>query len=136
MQTAAVYTYTLFLILLSSRHTHWSFTYFLVICQMVEADDYLGGNPVQHRQVQGCESPKFQGYFESLRYLDGGVASGFNHVEPTVETPLLFRVKSTGKQILMTQVPLEKSSLNEGDSFILYGDKANVWCWNGKDVSR
>jgi len=99
--------------------------------KMVEADDYLKGAPVQHRQVQGCESGQFQGYFESLQYLDGGVESGFNHVEPTVEKPLLFRVKSTGKQILMTQMPLSKSSLNEGDSFILYGDKANVWCWNG-----
>jgi len=104
--------------------------------KMVEADEYLGGVPVQHRQVQGAESGQFQGYFDSLTYHDGGVESGFNHVEPTVEKPLLFRVKSSGKQILMTQMALSKSSLNEGDSFILYGDKAHVWCWNGSAVSQ
>jgi len=102
--------------------------------KMVEADDYLGGVPVQHRQVQGNESSQFQGYFGSLQYLEGGVESGFNHVEATPEKPLLFRVKSSGKKILMTQMAMSKSSLNEGDSFILFGGKANVWCWNGKDA--
>jgi len=103
--------------------------------KMVEADEYLKGVPVQHRQVQGKESKKFQSYFGSLQYFDGGVESGFRHVEPTVEKPILFRVKSSGKQILMTQMAMSKSSLNEGDSFILCADKAHVWCWNGKDVS-
>ncbi|CAJ1932161.1 unnamed protein product [Cylindrotheca closterium] len=101
--------------------------------KMVEADDFLGGALVQHRQIQGKESEEFRSYFDSLRYHDGGVESGFNHVEPTVEKPVLFRVKASGKQIAMTQMPLSKSSLNEGDSFILYGGKDHVWCWNGKD---
>jgi len=101
---------------------------------MVEADEYLKGVPVQHRQVQGKESKQFQGYFEALQYFDGGVETGFKHVEPTVEKPILFRVKSSGKKILMTQMDMSKSSLNDGDSFILYGDKAHVWCWNGKDA--
>eukprot|EP00980_Cylindrotheca_fusiformis_P013221 scaffold3359_cov123-Cylindrotheca_fusiformis.AAC.25 len=102
--------------------------------KMVEADEYLGGAPVEHRQVQGKESEEFQALFESLKYLDGGVETGFNHVEPTVEEPHLYRVTSSGKQIQMTQVPLSKNSLNEGDSFILYGGKENVWCWNGKEA--
>lgn len=102
--------------------------------KMVEADDFLGGAPVQHRQVQGKEAKKFQSLFESLQYMDGGVETGFNHVEPTVEEPVLFRVKSSGKNMLMTQMPMSKSSLNEGDSFILFGGKANVWCWNGKEA--
>jgi len=102
--------------------------------KMVEADEYLKGVPVQHRQVQGKESKQFQGYFEALQYFDGGVETGFKHVEPTVEKPILFRVKSSGKKILMTQMDMSKSSLNDGDSFILYGDKAHVWCWNGKDA--
>lgn len=102
--------------------------------KMVEADDFLGGAPVQHRQVEGKESKQFRDYFESLTYLDGGVETGFHHVEPTPEKPILFRVKSSGKQILLTQMPMSKSSLNEGDSFILYGGKAHVWCWNGKNA--
>eukprot|EP00980_Cylindrotheca_fusiformis_P013223 scaffold3359_cov123-Cylindrotheca_fusiformis.AAC.27 len=101
--------------------------------KMVEADDYLGGIPVEHRQVEGRESAEFQSLFDGLKYLEGGVESGFNHVEPTVEKPMLFRVKSSGKQILMTQMPVSKSSLNEGDSFILSVGKDTVWCWNGKD---
>ena len=102
--------------------------------KMVEADDFLDGVPIQHRQVEGKESSKFKGYFDSLQYLEGGVATGFNHVEPTVEKPILYRVKSSGKKMTLSQMAMSKSSLNEGDSFILYGGKANVWCWNGKEV--
>ena len=74
--------------------------------KMVEADDYLGGVPVQHRQVEGKESAKFKHYFKSLHYLDGGVESGFNHVEPTVEKPILYRVKSSGKSMVLSQMPM------------------------------
>jgi gelsolin len=99
--------------------------------KMVEADDFLGGIPVQHRQVQGHESEKFKGYFEFLEYLDGGIESGFNHVEPTPENPFLFRVKGTRKKMTLTQVALSKNSLNDGDSFILTKGKGTVWCWHG-----
>lgn len=102
--------------------------------KMVEADDFLGGVPVQHRQVQGHEAEDFLSYFDALEYLDGGVKSGFNHVEPDVENPVLFRIKGKKKKRTLTQVPMTKSSLNEGDSFILFGGKANVWCWHGSSV--
>lgn len=106
--------------------------------KMVEADNYLGGIPVQHRQVEGHESEAFHSYFSEhpLEYLEGGVESGFRHVEPTPEKPFLFRVKGTRKKMSLSQMPMRKTSLNEGDSFILYGGKARVWCWHGKHVSR
>jgi len=100
--------------------------------KMVEADDFLGGVPVQHRQVQGHETDQFLAYFDVVEYLDGGIESGFNHVEPDIENPVLFRVKGSKKKRTLTQVSLSKSSLNEGDSFILFAGKANVWCWHGQ----
>ena len=102
--------------------------------KMVEADEYLGGLPVQHRQIQGHETDQFHSYFETLEYLEGGIASGFNHVEPNIEHPALFRVKGNRTKRTLTQMPLSKSSLNEGDSFILHAGKANVWCWHGQKV--
>jgi len=92
---------------------------------------YPSGVPVQHRQVQGHESTKFRSYFDSIEYLDGGIASGFHHVEPTLERPFLFRVKGTHRKMTLTQVPLRMTALNAGDSFILYATKAVVWCWHG-----
>ncbi|KAL3905822.1 MAG: hypothetical protein SGARI_004276 [Bacillariaceae sp.] len=82
--------------------------------KMVEADEYLGGTPVQHRQVEGKESLDFAQYFQTLEYLNGGVASGFNKVEPTVDKPLFFCVKGThAKTLKMMQArPIEKASSN------------------------
>jgi gelsolin len=106
--------------------------------KMVEADDYLGGTPIQHRQIQGHEDDTFKSYFEVMEYLEGGIESGFRHVEPDMEHPVLFRVtggRNRGVKTTMTLtqiLPLSKSSLNEGDSFILTCGKAKVWCWHGK----
>ena len=46
-------------------------------------DEVAGGAAVQHREVQGHESKAFISLFKKgLIYEEGGVASGFNHVEP------------------------------------------------------
>ena len=63
----------------------------------------------------------FSSYFRAtggVQYLEGGVASGFNHVERDVYEPALLHIK--GKRNTRTkQVPVHVSSLNEGDAFIL-----------------
>lgn len=103
---------------------------------MVEADEFLGGAAVQHRQVQGHESALFQSYFEyDLTYMEGGTETGFNVVEPTKDVPHMYRVKGTEKGMSLTQVPLSKSSLCAGDSFILIANKATVWLWNGESAN-
>lgn len=32
---------------------------------VTQMDEHLGGSPVQHREVQGSESPRFRGYFKN-----------------------------------------------------------------------
>lgn len=104
--------------------------------KMVEADDFLGGAAVQHRQVQGHESPLFQSYFDyALTFVEGGAETGFNIVEPTKDVPHLYRVKGTQKGMSLTQMELSKSSLSAGDSFILVANKCLVWLWNGESAN-
>jgi gelsolin len=85
----------------------------------VELDDLLGGAPIQHREVQEYESDQFLTYFNNqIKIMDGGVDSGFKHVEPEKYVPRLLHVKGKRK-IRVSQVPMEKASLNSGDVFIL-----------------
>lgn len=100
--------------------------------KMVEADESLGGVAIQHREVQGSESSLFRSYFDRLTYLEGGAESGFNHVEPSVATPHLYRIKGTNHGMSLQQVPVEKSSLNKGDSFVLFAGNNAVWVWHGE----
>ncbi|KAG5856632.1 adseverin [Anguilla anguilla] len=96
----------------------------------VQMDDYLGGKPVQYREVQGAESTSFTGYFKGgIKYKAGGVASGFHHVitnDLTAER--LFHIK--GRRVVRaTEVPLAWSSFNKGDCFIVdLGAVIYQWC--------
>ena len=87
----------------------------------VELDTYLGGGPVQHREVADHESDQFLSYFKDfggVRILSGGVASGFNIVKPEEYRPRLLWLKGR-KHIRVKEVPAEAASLNSGDVFIL-----------------
>jgi len=85
----------------------------------VELDDYLGGGPIQHREVQGHESQLFQSYFpKGIRILNGGVDTGFNKVKPKEYKPRLLQIKGR-KRVRLVEVPLDAKSVNSGDVFVL-----------------
>ncbi|XP_023703559.1 gelsolin, cytoplasmic isoform X2 [Cryptotermes secundus] len=89
----------------------------------VELDDSLGGAPVQHREVQEHESQLFLSHFKSgIRYLPGGVASGFHHVDPDAVEKKLFQVKGK-RNVRVRQVNLSAAAMNKGDCFILDAGK-------------
>jgi len=96
----------------------------------VELDDLLGGAPVQHREVQGHESDLFLKYFKNqIKLLSGGVESGFKHVKPEEYKPRLLHLKGK-KKVRMTQVEMDKCSLNSGDCFVL-DNGLTIYQWNG-----
>ncbi|KAG8934772.1 hypothetical protein FRC01_000453 [Tulasnella sp. 417] len=107
-----------------------------------ELDDVLHGTPVQYREVMGHESTRFRSHFKRFVVLNGGVSTGFHHVEepPIDETPRLYRVHaetapSAGASpvkspILVRQVNLKlPNPIESGDVYIL--DKGSeVWQLN------
>jgi len=96
----------------------------------VELDTLLGGEPVQHREVQGYESKLFLSYFTpGPMIMHGGIESGFRHVKPEEYRPRLLHIKGR-KYVRVREVPMKASSLNGGDIFILdLGLK--IYQWNG-----
>jgi len=89
----------------------------------VELDDKLGGSPTQHRELQEAESQRFLSYFKAgLKYLPGGVKSGFTKFDPEEVEKRMFRVKGK-RNVQIKEVPLDISSMNKGDCFILDGGK-------------
>ncbi|XP_032360262.1 villin-1 isoform X2 [Etheostoma spectabile] len=103
---------------------------------VTKLDEHLGGSPVQHREVQGNESPLFRSYFKNgLIYKKGGVASGFQHVDTNVYNILrLLHVKGR-KHVTATEVEMSWNSFNNGDIFLLDMGKAIVQ-WNGPQSNR
>uniref|UniRef100_A0A8C5N0J6 Scinderin n=1 Tax=Leptobrachium leishanense TaxID=445787 RepID=A0A8C5N0J6_9ANUR len=96
----------------------------------VQLDDFLGGKPVQYREIQGYESGTFVGYFKGgLKYKTGGVASGFQHVVTNdLSAQRLLHIK--GRRVVRaTEVPLSWKSFNSGDCFIVdLGSVIYQWC--------
>ncbi|MCI4391023.1 hypothetical protein PGIGA_G00129720 [Pangasianodon gigas] len=101
-----------------------------------QLDDYLGGGPVQFREVQNNESVIFLGYFKSgIKYKKGGVASGFHHVVTNeVNVKRLLHVK--GRRVIRaTEVNLSWASFNKGDCFIVDLGQ-NIYQWTGSECNR
>lgn len=96
----------------------------------VQLDDSLGGVPVQYREIQEHESELFVSYFKnSLRYLPGGISSGFKHTEINPNDPnKLYQVKGK-KNVRVIQVPPNIKSINHGDCYILdAGGEIYIFC--------
>ncbi|GER52596.1 villin [Striga asiatica] len=96
----------------------------------VELDAALGSRAVQYREVQGHESERFLSYFKPcIIPQEGGVASGFKHVEPEEHQTRLYECK--GKHVV--NVPFARSSLNHDDVFIL-DTKSKIFQFNGSNA--
>uniref|UniRef100_A0A8C5N0B0 Macrophage-capping protein n=1 Tax=Leptobrachium leishanense TaxID=445787 RepID=A0A8C5N0B0_9ANUR len=102
----------------------------------VQMDDYLGGLPVQFRELQGHESNVFLGYFKNgIKYQAGGVASGFHHVVTNdLSAQRLLHVK--GRRVVRAkEVPLSWASFNKGDCFIV-DVGADIYQWCGSKCNK
>ncbi|XP_034253476.1 gelsolin-like [Thrips palmi] len=103
----------------------------------VELDDSLGGSPVQHREIQDHESKQFLDNFPSgVRYLPGGVNSGFHHVTINAGSDKkLYQVKGK-RNVRVRQVYADVSSMNRGDCFILDTGKGDILVYVGGSAKR
>jgi len=102
----------------------------------VNLDDYFGGAPIQHREVQYHESEAFRVLFEKnggIRYMAGGIDSGFKQVTKENRV-VLYHVKGRKNPVLQ-QVPPVGTSLNQGDVFILHAS-SRFFIWFGKRANR
>ncbi|KAL2482931.1 Villin-4 [Forsythia ovata] len=98
----------------------------------IELDAALGGRAVQYREVQGHETEKFLSYFKPcIIPQEGGVASGFKHVEAEEHKTRLYVCK--GKHVVhVKEVSFARSSLNHDDIFIL-DTKSKIFQFNGSN---
>ncbi|KAJ8406324.1 hypothetical protein AAFF_G00305550 [Aldrovandia affinis] len=101
-----------------------------------QLDDFLGGGPLQFREVQNNESITFLGYFKSgIKYKQGGVASGFQHVVTNdMSVKRLLHLKGR-RAIRATEVDLSWASFNKGDCFIVDLGK-DIYHWCGSECNR
>ncbi|KAM8850852.1 scinderin like b isoform 2-T3 [Spinachia spinachia] len=101
-----------------------------------QLDDFLGGGPVQYRELQNSESNTFLGYFKSgIKYQKGGVASGFQHVVTNdMNVKRLLHIKGR-RAIRATEVDLTWGSFNKGDCFIVDLGK-DIYQWCGSECNR
>jgi len=105
----------------------------VVAIKAVELDDFMGGAPVQHREVMGHESSSFRKIFpEGIITLRGGVDSGLKEVDRTHQVKL-FQVMG-GKAPILREVDLDWSHVNHGDTFVLDAGEF-IFIWSGSSSS-
>lgn len=99
----------------------------------VQLSDNLEMQARHHLEEQTLETDLFMSYFkQGLFYLEGGVDSGFKHVEPEVINRLLH---VTGKRYpRVFNVPMSGESFNLGDCFIL-DQGHSIYVWYGPECN-
>ncbi|XP_069101606.1 gelsolin-like protein 2, partial [Argopecten irradians] len=101
----------------------------------VELATYLGGNPIQHREVQEHESKQFLKYFVTITYLQGGAESGFRTVKSEEYTPRLLHFHGDRRGVTVKEIPRDKRKLDSTDVHIL--DLGYIiYQWNGKTSNK
>ncbi|KAI7694632.1 hypothetical protein SSS_01714 [Sarcoptes scabiei] len=101
----------------------------------VELDDFLGGYPIQHREIGEFESRQFQSYFkDGIRYLKGGFDSGFNKVVDELK-PTLMHIKGKKRPLVVECPAVSWKCMNNGDVFLLMVPKF-IFIWTGKNSNR
>jgi len=108
----------------------------------VELDDFMDGEPTEHREVQGSESAEFKALFPNLEYLDGGVDSGFKHVVPGegVHDTKMYQARRTKGHVTIIGCPVKMQSLEGptgfiGDSFVLDAPE-KIYLYHGPDGNQ
>ena len=88
-----------------------------------------------HLELEGEEGDLFCSYFKKgITYLNGGVASGFRHVEPETHVNVMYHIKGR-RYPRCFPVDIASSSLNEGDAFLLDLGTA-LYYWAGAEANQ
>jgi len=104
----------------------------IIVTQM---DTVAGDLPVQFRETENRESSTFMEYFKKVEYLQGGVDSGFNHVEVNEDdNKRLLRVKGKGAKVFSKEVQFSWDSFTTDDVYIIEIG-ADIWRWKGAKSS-
>lgn len=103
--------------------------------KIVELDDFFERKVTLIYEAQGYESKMFVSYFTTLIIMDGGIESGFKHIEPEKYKPRLFHVRGEGSCVCSKEVPLAFASLNNEDVFIL-DTGLKLFNWRGMKSSN
>jgi len=106
----------------------------VVAIKAVELDNLFNGMPVQHREMQGHESVRFKRIFkEGIVTLLGGTEAGLKQVQKVGHVARLFQVRG-GKTPALTEVALEWTSMNHGDTFVV-DTGSIIFIWAGETSS-
>ena len=100
--------------------------------KIVELDDFFKGRVDLCYEVQDNESEEFKSLFQQIIIENGGIESGFRKIEEEKWPVRLLRVYLDGKLVRTEEVPLNLSSLNSDDAFVL-DTGLELFAWRGKD---